>query len=124
MPVLSDIADHIISLRMVGAYLPADIRDELIRVLDQPQAGDAIGLLFDVSESESLKDRKPDDVKSMGYVLSSHSNQFGGRIALVGSTDFSYGMMRLGGVHLDSLAVRNRVFRDADSARSWLAEEP
>jgi len=124
MPVVSDIADHIITLRMVGRYVPADIRDELIRVLDKPQARDAIGLLFDVSESESLRDRKPDDVKSMGYVLSSHSNQFGGRIALVGATDFSYGMMRLGGAHLDHLGVRNHVFRDAVAARSWLAKEP
>src|SRR3954463_2050671 len=124
MPVVSDIADNVISLQMVGTYVPADIRTELIRVLEKPEAGDAIGLLFDVSESESLKDRKPDDVKSVGYVLSSHSNQFGGRIALVGASDFSFGMMRLGSVHLDQLGVTNHVFRDVAAARSWLETQP
>jgi hypothetical protein len=124
MPVISDIDEHIISLRMVGTYVPGDIRAELLRVLDDPRASDAVGLLFDVSESESLKDRKPDDVQSVGYVLSSHSNQFGGRIALVGATDFAFGMMRLGSVHLGHLGVTNQVFRDAKSARAWIASEP
>lgn len=124
MPVVSDIDDHIIRLRMIGAYVPADIRAELLRVLDAPQAKDAVGLLFDVSQSESLRDRKPDDIKSMGYVLSSHCSQFGGRIALVGATDFSFGMMRLGSVHLDRLGVTNQVFKDATAAQSWLATQP
>ena len=120
MPVTCEISDDIITLQMTGIYEMSEIEAALLKALDDPRASRAIGLLFDVSQSESLKKRRAQDVSAMGYFLASHSRRFGGRIALVGSEDFSFGMMRAGNVVLEQQTVQSEVFRDEIEAREWL----
>lgn len=122
MPVEWDVEDSIISLRMIGEYEVRDIRGGLLSALDDPRAVSVKGLLFDVSSSESLKERYATDVIDVGNFLASHHNRFNNRIALVAATDFRYGMMRLGSAALQTHGVVNRVFRNAAEARVWLIE--
>lgn len=123
MAVEWEITDGIISMRMSGVYDVADIYAGVRAALADPRSEGAIGLLFDVSKSESLKDRQPTDVHAVGYFVATHSDRFQKRVALVGESDFPYGMMRLGGAVLDSQGIANKVFRDAASGRDWLKEQ-
>ena len=122
MPVEWDVVDSIISLRMIGDYEVRDLRSALLAALDDPRAIHLKGLLFDVSGSESLKQRYATDVIEVGNFLASHQHRFNNRIALVAATDFRYGMMRLGSAALQTHAVVNRVFRNDADARVWLIE--
>lgn len=124
MPVRFDINDGVIALHMIGTYETAQIETTLLEALGQPQSSEPIGLLFDVSESESLKTRRAEQVTAMGYFLASHSHRFGRRLALVGSGDFSFGMMRLGNVVLEQEGVTSEVFRNEHEGREWLHRRP
>ena len=120
MPVLFDVGDDVIALRMVGAYQPADIRAALGDALADPGAASPRGLLFDVRGSESLRGRPTEEVRKMGRYLASHGARYGGRLALVASENFAYGLMRLGAASAEAGGVSASVFRDEPSARAWL----
>ena len=120
MPVKLDIADGVIALQMVGVYEPEEIQTALLTALNDKRSSAARGLLFDVSQSDSLRTRHPEDVRAMGYFLASHGDRFARRLALVGFDDFRFGMMRLGSVVLEREGVATEVFRDEGEAREWL----
>jgi hypothetical protein len=120
MPVEFDIWDGIIALEMIGTYEATDIQTALLEALDDPRSAGAIGLLFNVSRSESLKERSAPDVAAMGYFLAGHSDRFGRRMAMVGHDDFKFGMMRAGSAVLNQQGVTSEVFRDEEAARKWL----
>ena len=124
MPVTFEFTDRIIVLRMIDLYVPADIQKTLLQGLADPGTSGAIGLLFDVSRSKSLRTRSNDDVISMGYFLAQHADSYARRVALVGFDDFPYGMMRMGRVTLEHEAITSEVFREEKDARQWLLEDP
>ena len=120
MPVLFELDDQVIALRMVGAYQPADIRAALRDAFADPGAASPIGLLFDVRPSESLRGRPTEEVRRMGRFLAAQGARFGGRLALVASENFAYGLMRLGAAAAESGGVAASVFRDEPAALAWL----
>ena len=122
MPVNFEFADRIIALRMVDIYVPADIQKTLLQGLADPRTSSAIGLLFDVSLSKSLRIRTNDDIVAMGYFLAQHADAYARRVALVGFDDFPYGMMRMGRVTLEHEGITSEVFREETQARKWLLQ--
>jgi hypothetical protein len=123
MPVNFEFTDRIIVLRMIDLYVPADIQKTLLQGLADPQTSGAVGLLFDVSRSKSLRTRSSDDVIAMGYFLAQYADAFARRVALVGFDDFPYGMMRMGQVTLEREGVASEVFREETQARKWLLQD-
>ena len=121
MPVSYVFDGRLLALRMIGAYVPADIRAALAMALRDPRAPDIQGMLFDVSESESIARRTPQEVRAMAAFLAHNAPAFGGRLALVATTDVGYGLMRIGGADVDSAGVSVRTFRSVDEAIVWLA---
>jgi len=107
---------------MIGLYVPADIQKTLLQGLSDPRTSSAIGLLFDVSLSKSLRIRTNDDIVAMGYFLAQHADAFARRVALVGFDDFPYGMMRMGRVTLEHEGITSEVFREETQARKWLKD--
>ena len=124
MPVTFEFTDRIIVLRMIDLYVPADIQKALLQGLKDPQTSDAVGLLFDVSRSKSLRARSSDDIIAMGYFLAQYADSFARRVALVGFDDFPFGMMRMGQVTLQRERVMSEVFRAETDARKWLLQGP
>ena len=124
MPVSFEFTDGIIVLRMIDLYVPAEIQNALLQGLADPGTSDAVGLLFDVSRSKSLRARTSDDVAAMGYFLAEHSEAFAHRVALVGFDDFPFAMMRMGRVTLESQGITSDVFREETHARKWLLQDP
>jgi hypothetical protein len=124
MPVSFEFTDRIIVLRMVDLYVPPDIQMALLQGLKDPQTSGAVGLLFDVSRSKSLRARSSDDIIAMGYFLAQHGDSYARRVALVGFDDFPYGMMRMGRVTLEREGIASEVFREETEARKWLLQDP
>ena len=124
MPVNFEFTDRIIVLRMVDLYVPADIQKTLLLGLSDPRTSEAVGLLFDVSRSKSLRARSSDDIIAMGYFLAQHADAYARRVALVGFDDFPYGMMRMGRVTLEHEGIASEVFREETQARKWLLQDP
>lgn len=124
MPVNFEFSDRIIVLRMIDLYVPADIQKALLLGLKDPATSEAVGLLFDVSRSKSLRARSSDDIIAMGYFLAQHGDSYARRVALVGFDDFPYGMMRMGRVTLEREGITSEVFREETQARKWLLQDP
>lgn len=120
MPVNFEFADRVITLRMVDLYMPKDIQAALLDALRGPQTANAVGLLFDVTHSKSLRIRSVEDIVAMGYFLAQYADAFARRVALVGFDDFPFAMMRMGRVTLEREGLICEVFRDDASARKWL----
>jgi hypothetical protein len=124
MPVTFELNDGIIVLRMIDVYSPDDIKKALLQGLAEPGASNIVGLLFDVTQSKSLRTRTPDDVIVMGYFLAEHADAYAKRVALVGFDAFPFGMMRMGQVTLEREGVTAEVFREESNARKWLLQTP
>jgi hypothetical protein len=124
MPVNFEFTDGIIVLRMIDLYVPEEIQKALLQGLTDPRTSRAIGLLFDVSRSKSLRTRTSDDVIAMGYFLAQHGEAYARRVALVGFDDFPFAMMRMGRVTLEREGITSEVFREETHARKWLLQSP
>ena len=124
MPVDFEFTDRIIVLRMIDLYAPADVQKALLQGLTDPRTSGAVGLLFDVSRSKSLRTRTSDDVVAMGYFLAQHGDAYARRVALVGFDDFPFGMMRMGRVTLEREGITSEVFREDTHARKCLLQDP
>jgi hypothetical protein len=120
VPVKWEFADGIIVLRMIDVYAADDIKNTLLEALADPAVSNAVGLLFDVSQSKSLSERSRGDLVAMGYFLAQRASAFGKRVALVASDDFQFGMMRMGRVTLEREDLTAEVFREEADAREWL----
>lgn len=123
MPVSYEFDESILVLRMVEHYLPADIRAALAAALQADARPALTGMLFDVSASTSLGARSTRDVRSMAALLSHLAPQFGGRLALLATTDLQYGQMRLGSVDVEAAGVEVWPFRDRSEALRWLRRD-
>ena len=124
MPVSFELANGVITLRMVDLYVPEDIHAALRGALGDLRSANAVGLLFDVTHSKSLRIRSVEDIVAMGYFLAQYADAFARRVALVGFDDFPFGMMRMGRVTLEREGLICEVFRDDASARKWLLAPP
>lgn len=109
---------------MVDLYVPEEIQNALLRGLEDPRTSGAVGLLFDVTRSKSLRTRSSDEVVAMGYFLAQNAQAYDRRVALVGFDDFPFGMMRMGRVTLEREGITCEVFREETSARKWLLDRP
>lgn len=124
MPIQFECEEGIVTLRMVGRYAPADIRAALLAALDDPRGGPTAGLLFDVRASTSLADRPTEAIREMARFLASYGARFGGRMALLATADYAFGLMRMGSVIVEAEGVAAQTFRDEAEARAWLLGRP
>lgn len=120
MPVTHEFEGQILTLRMTGEYVPADIRSALALALREPRVEPIHGMLFDVSDSSAIARRSTQEIRAMAAFLAHNGPSFGGRLALVAVTDISYGLMRVGGADVESAGVTVRAFRKVDEAKAWL----
>ena len=122
MPVTFEFDDGIVVLRMTGEYLLVEIRIALSAALDDAEPRPVKGLLADLTKSDSISTRTFGDVTSIVGYLTYHAPKFGYRIALAGSSDVAYGVLRMADVDLDTSGVDAQVFRSAEEGLRWLKE--
>ena len=120
MAVSYDFDGEVLALRMVGDYQPADIRAAVVQALASRDGGRLIGMIFDVSRSSALPKRSTREIRAMAAFLAHVAPEYGGRLALVGNSDITYGLMRMGAVDVEGAGVPARVFRTEREATEWL----
>ena len=79
------------------------------------------GLLLDLTESESFRERSADGLRHVAQFLASRRDRFSFRLACVGTTDLAYGLLRMGMVYATDQGVETEVFRTRDEALRWLS---
>ena len=82
-------------------------------------------VLWDVSQA-ALHDLSAEDVQQIAHVpRKSLDLRAGGKTAIVAPDDLAYGLSRMyqTSSRTESLPFHLQVFRDADTARSWLVEK-
>ena len=120
MPVVREVADGILTLRMEGEYTTQDIRAALLAGDDGDHAGGIVGMLFDVSGSTVLPSRSTSEIRDLAAFLGREGARFGRRLALVAPSDVAFGLMRLASVSVPESEVETEAFRDHAAARAWL----
>lgn len=122
MPVEYSIRGGVLTLEMVGIYEPRDMVRAFLEAMDDPECPQPVGLLLDVSRSESLATRPAQEIRKMAEYLGPYSDRIGGRVAVVAPEDVQFGLSRIGAAHSEGIGVNARVFRSAAEAVRWLGD--
>ena len=122
MPVTWSLDEDLLELSLVGRYAPTDIIDAFLSALSDRRCPQQIHLLLDTTQSESLKERTPREVRHVAQYLGPYRKRIRGRCAVVAETDLQFGLSRMGSAYSDSVGVDARVFRSKDEALEWLRQ--
>ena len=123
MSLSYDYDGPIVVIHMDGDYTTAQLREVVLRALDDSACPSKPVLLLDGHSSAVLSTRTPADVQEMGRFCASIAPRFGGRAAVVATTDLAYGLVRIGAVFAEQGGVGTQVFRSLNAARAWLLTE-
>lgn len=122
MPVRWSIDEDLVQLDLEGHYAPTDIIDAFLSALSDRRCPEQIHLLLDTTQSESLKERTPREVRHVAQYLGPYRKRIRGRCAVVAETDLQFGLSRMGSAYSDSVGVDARVFRSRAEALDWLRQ--
>ena len=123
MPASVTFAGRLAHLSLVGDYTPLDIKAALDAALAASEFPEDALLLMDLTASQSLDKRKPEDLQQMASHLAGLSQRFGFRLGIAAAKDLHYGMMRMAEVYSESSGMTARVFRSVAEAVAWLEDE-
>jgi len=102
-----------------GTYEPQAGLGAIEEALDaEPEP--ALGLLLDLTDSESFRGRSTDGLRVVAQFLSTRRDRFGSRLATVGGSDLAYGLLRMGTVFAADKGIESAVFRTRAEALAWL----
>jgi hypothetical protein len=120
VPVHYSLIGPLLKLSLEGQYEPGDIISQFLAGLADPRCPAKISLLLDVTQSESLETRAPQDIRRVAEYLGPYRERIGGRCAVVASRDLHFGLSSMGSAYAEGLGVEAAVFRDSKSALDWL----
>ena len=122
MPVAYDFTEGVLRLTMQGASSPADVTAMIDAALRDERRPALRGLLLDARESTTAAKRSSAQIRGLAEEVERRGAEFGGRLALLATSDIVYGLMRMGEVWVQASGkVQSRVFRDEEEALAWLA---
>ena len=118
---------RLVTIRLEGTYEPQDIIRQFVAAMGDPGCPERVTLLLDVTRSESLSGRSPDEIRLVAEFLGPYAERIGGRCAVVATKDVHFGLGRMGerlhgrrrreGGDLSRRRIRNRVARSAGGVR-------
>lgn len=120
MPVTGGFQGGVLRIECVGEYEPQEIIDAFRQAMDAKESPEQVALLLDVTRSESLKRRKPDEIRYVAEYLRPYAARIGGRCAVVVNATLEYGFSRMGSAYTEGVGVESEIFRDTESALAWL----
>ena len=120
MAVTYSLTGPLLKLTLQGEYDPGDIIAQFLAGLADPKCPEKISLLVDVTQSDSLETRAPQDIRRVAEYLGPYRDRIGGRCAVVASRDLHFGLSSMGSAYVESLGIEASIFRDMKSALDWL----
>ena len=105
---------------VTGIVTTDEIIKYLAEVLPHPKRGRPQREIFDLRSAE-LVQLDMEGVRRIAAFVGSYRDEIeSGKVAVVASRDFEFGMGRVVGAHLDELPLDFRVFRKMEDARAWI----
>ena len=120
MPVTYRFDSKINVIEMAGEYSLDDIRQAIHNMFADHECPTDAYLMINLTESQSINTRSPEDVKIIANVIASLGERFNFRMALVAPKDLPYGLMRMSSVGSAEKGIDSEVFRTVAEARKWL----
>ena len=120
MSVTYSLIGPLLRLNLEGEYEPGDIIAQFLAGLADPRCPEKVALLLDVTQSESLETRAPQDIRRVAEYLGPYRERIGGRCAVVATRDLHFGLSSMGTAYIEGIGVEAAVFRDPKSALEWL----
>ena len=114
---------RIVVIQLSGDYSTAELRETVVRALDDRACPVDAVLLFDVRGSSVMSKRTSTDVQEGAGFLASIAPRFSQRMAFVANVDLSYGLMRMCATFMEHAGCVAEVFRELGPARAWLLAE-
>jgi|GEM_PF-6496605 len=120
MPVSYSFNGRIFRLDCIAEYTNEELRHAYETALEDPNFPPNAVFLMDVTHSESLASRHPQDIIETAEFLGPKADKFGKRCAIVAPIDLYYGLMRMASVFGEGFGVETEVFRTEEEALDWL----
>jgi hypothetical protein len=120
MPFTYRFDSKIIVIEMAGKYSLDEIRQAIHNLFADPECPTNASLIINLTDSESIINRSPEEIKKIANVIVSISERFNCRIALVAPKDLPYDMKRMTSVGSSEKGIESEVFRTIAEAQKWL----
>lgn len=120
MPVVMELKDGLLRMNLIGEYEPPEIAAAFKAAIADPKTPERVAFLVDVTRSESLKKRSPDEIRDTGEALGPYADRIGGRVAVIATEGLLFGLSRMGSVYTSGVGVDAQIFKDEASALEWL----
>ena len=117
MPVTYCYNNSIVVLNLAGKCLLDDVCKTVRQSLGDPKCPPQRCLMMSLRESQGIKIRPSEEVKSIAQFVVSLSERFINRIGPVAPEDILYGLMRMASKGAEERGVRSESFREFDKAR-------
>lgn len=120
MSVVCQWSGALLRMNIVGTNEPHEIIRAFERMLAAPESPGRFSFLLDVSRSESIKSRSPEEIRLVAEALGPHADRIGGRCAIVATEGVRFGLSRMGSVFSGGVGVDTQVFLGEPAALRWL----
>ena len=110
----------LLRMDIVGTNDPHEIIRAFESAIAEPDAPERFHFLVDVSRSESIKQRSPEEIRLVAEALGPYTQRIGGRCAVVATEGLRFGLSRMGSAYSGGVGVDAQVFLDEASALRWL----
>ncbi len=124
MPASYKLKADLLKIELVGATRADDVISTFVQAIHDPQCPTPVSLLLDVRQSQTLETQSVPEIRRVAEYLGPYAARIGGRAAVVAASDVHFGLSRLGSVYSESVGVEVQVFRDLESAVTWLGTKP
>jgi hypothetical protein len=120
VPVNYSLIGPLLKLNLEGHYEPGDIISQFLAALADPRCPAKVSLLVDVTQSDSLETRAPQEIRRVAEYLGPYRERIGGRCAVVAARDLHFGLSSMGSAYIEGIGIEAGIFRDTKSALDWL----
>lgn len=120
MPVSYSFEGRIFRLTNEGASTADEVIETFEAGLDDPAFPEHAILLWDIRESDSLKDKSSGELLRITQILGPKAYRHSNTSALVVSNDLYHGLMRMATSYGAEFESNSRLFRDEADALEWI----
>ena len=120
MPVSYRFEGRISRLTNEGASTVDELIETFEAALDHPDFPEHAILLWDIRESESLKDRSSGELLRITQILGPKAHRHSNTSAIIVSNDLYHGLMRMATAYGEECESNTRLFRDEAEALEWI----
>jgi hypothetical protein len=105
----------------MGEYEREELHAALERTFATLRDKPAAGMLIDARESVPIRRRTSAEIRSTAMTIASGQRHFSGRVAVVATTEATFGLIRMGVTRSLIDGLETQLFRDYERAMAWLA---